>query len=239
MAMIEAPPSSTGPLAEPLEQHQPPSQPSPELGPSTTSWPAATPQQRPESSRQQLLLPIGHTLILDAHSLRHSGPLQVGEGLLRVAYLSSRPETPIQQPVTIGFLQVGDPVPLQMLAHSNLHLEAIQSSRLCDRLAAAADPEDTICLADWTASLLALHRLSDSDRRLQALLQLLVHRLGQRRGPWYHLPMRLKHESLAEMVNHSRVTVTRHMSRWRKCGWIDPGGPGCAELRLAPGLIEG
>jgi hypothetical protein len=41
------------------------------------------------------------------------------------------------------------------------------------------------------------------------------------------------------MVNHSRVTVTRHMSRWRKCGWIDPGGPGCAELRLAPALIEG
>jgi CRP-like cAMP-binding protein len=71
------------------------------------------------------------------------------------------------------------------------------------------------------------------------LLQLLVHRLGQRRGPWYHLPMRLKHESLAEMVNHSRVTVTRHMSRWRKCGWIDPGGPGCAELRLAPELVEG
>ena len=125
-----------------------------------------------------------------------------------------------------------------MLTHSNLHLEAIQPSRLCDRVV-GADAEDTICLADWTASLLALHRLPDSDRRLQALLQLLVHRLGQRRGPWYHLPMRLKHESLAEMVNHSRVTVTRHMSRWRKCGWIDPGGPGRPELRLAPALIEG
>jgi hypothetical protein len=218
-----------------------------QLAPAAASAPAPPPPppptptqlQQQESPRQQLLLPIGHTLILDSHSLRHCGPLQVGEGLLRVAYLSSRPETPIQKPVTIGFLQAGDPVPLQMLAHSNLHLEAIQRSRLCDRVPAAVDPEDTICLADWTASLLALHRLPDSDRRLQALLQLLVHRLGQRRGPWYHLPMRLKHESLAEMVNHSRVTVTRHMSRWRKCGWIDPGGPGCAELRLAPELVEG
>lgn len=227
MAMIEVRSFSADVGDHQVSQPQPAPQP-----------PPSPPSPAQPSGRQQLPLPIGHTLILDAHSRRHSGPLQVGEGLLRVAYLSNRPETPIQKPVTIGFLQAGDPIPMQMLAHSNLYLEALQCSRLCDRLA-IADPEDTICLADWTASLLSLYRLPDSDRRLQALLQLLVHRLGQRRGPWYHLPMRLKHESLAEMVNHSRVTVTRHMSRWRKRGWIDPGGPGCAELRLAPALIEG
>jgi hypothetical protein len=238
MAMTEARGSRSGAAGQRLGQPQPPAQPAtPQPATPQPDTPEAPPLQSPEC-QQQLLLPIGHTLILDGHSRRHCGPLQVGEGLLRVAYLSNWPETPLQRPLTIGFLQAGDPVPLQMLAHSNLHLEAIQPSRLCDRVA-GADAEDTICLADWTASLLALHRLPDSDRRLQALLQLLVHRLGQRRGPWYHLPMRLKHESLAEMVNHSRVTVTRHMSRWRKRGWIDPGGPGRPELRLAPALIEG
>ncbi|MEB3199867.1 MAG: helix-turn-helix domain-containing protein [Synechococcaceae cyanobacterium] len=190
-------------------------------------------RQQPRS----LSIPEGHTLILDAVSRRQMNQLHIREGLVRVAYSSCSVEAAQRLPITIGFLQGGDQVPLEMLHHSCLHLEAIQRTSLSEAL--QPDPvSEAITLADWTASLLVIQHLADSETRLRALLRLLVTRLGQRRGPWYFLPMRLKHECLAELVNHSRVTVSRHMSRWRQQGWIEPGVGGAAQLLIAPALIE-
>ena len=89
---------------------------------------------------------------------------------------------------------------------------------------------------------LAGFTLTDKDRyelRIAALLQLLVQRLGHRRGSWYELPIRLTHAELAELSGHTRVTVTRQLSRWRDQGLIeqDEGPQRC--LRIAPALVEG
>jgi hypothetical protein len=184
-----------------------------------------------------LSIPIGHTLLLDASNFSRSTQLRVSEGLIRVAFSSVHIEPMEAEPITLGFLQSGDQLPLELLRHSWLHLEAIKTTSLTDTSELSQGVE-AISLNDWTASLLMIQHLSDSQQRLRALLQLLVDRLGQRCGSWYELPMRLKHERLAEMVNHTRVTVSRHMSRWRQAGLIDSEHHQHGHLRIAPELLD-
>jgi hypothetical protein len=184
-----------------------------------------------------LSIPVGHTLMLDASNFSRSTRLRVSEGLIRVAFSSVHIEPMEAEPITLGFLQSGDQLPLELLRHSWLHLEAIKTTSLTDTSELSQGIE-AISLNDWTASLLMIQHLSDSQQRLRALLQLLVDRLGQRCGIWYELPMRLKHERLAEMVNHTRVTVSRHMSRWRQAGLIDSDHHEHGHLRIAPALLD-
>jgi hypothetical protein len=184
-----------------------------------------------------LSIPVGHTLLLDASNFSRCTRLKVSEGLIRVALSSVHIEPMEAEPITLGFLQSGDQLPLELLRHSWLHLEAIKTTSLTDTSESSQGVE-AISLNDWTASLLMIQHLSDSQQRLRALLQLLVDRLGQRCGSWYELPMRLKHERLAEMVNHTRVTVSRHMSRWRQAGLIDSEQHEHGHLRIAPELLD-
>jgi hypothetical protein len=184
-----------------------------------------------------LSISVGHTLLLDESNFSRSKRLKVSEGLIRVAFSSVHIEPMEAEPITLGFLQSGDQLPLELLRHSWLHLEAIKTTSLTDTSELSQGAE-AISLNDWTASLLMIQHLSDSQQRLRALLQLLVDRLGQRCGSWYELPMRLKHERLAEMVNHTRVTVSRHMSRWRQAGLIDSEHHEHGHLRIAPELLD-
>jgi hypothetical protein len=184
-----------------------------------------------------LSIPKGHTLMLDGDHLRQLTRLQVGRGLIRVAFTTSQPNGEATAPITLGFLKTGDPLSLELLRHSWLHLEALEATSLL-RSANPSNDADTIGLSEWTAALLRIQHLSDSEQRLRALIQLLVYRLGNRCGEWNELPVRLKHERLAELVNHTRVTVTRHMARWRQAGLIEDGPDGSPCLRFAPLLIE-
>ena len=191
----------------------------------------------PANATPFLCIPKGHTLMLDGDHLRQLTRLQVGRGLIRVAFTTSQPNGETTDPITLGFLKTGDPLSLELLRHSWLHLEALEPTSLLCR-ASPADDADSIGLSEWTAALLRIQHISNSEQRLRALIQLLVNRLGNRCGEWYELPVRLKHERLAELVNHSRVTVTRHMARWRQAGLIEAGPAGSLCLRFAPHLIE-
>ncbi len=184
-----------------------------------------------------LCIPKGHTLMLDGDHLRQLTRLQVGRGLIRVAFTTSEPNGDITAPITLGFLKTGDPLSLELLRHAWLHLEALEPTSLL-RTASPAEDGDTIGLSEWTVALLRIQHISTPEQRLRALIQLLVNRLGNRCGEWYELPVRLKHERLAELVNHSRVTVTRHMARWRREGLIEEDPTGSHLLRFAPHLIE-
>jgi hypothetical protein len=184
-----------------------------------------------------LCIPKGHTLMLDGDHLRQLTSLQVGRGLIRVAFTTCQPNGEATDPITLGFLKTGDPLSLELLRHAWLHLEALEPTSLL-RSGSPSEDADTVGLSEWTAALLRIQHLSDSEQRLRALIQLLVYRLGNRCGEWYELPVRLKHERLAELVNHTRVTVTRHMARWRQAGLIVEGPAGSTWLRFAPMLIE-
>ena len=103
----------------------------------------------------------------------------------------------------------------------------------------ALPPAGASSLHDWTVALLMIRHLGDAEQRITALLQLLVQRLGIRRSGWYELPLRLTHADLAELSGHTRVTVTRQLSKWREGGLIEQdNGPG-RNLRIAPELVDG
>lgn len=66
-----------------------------------------------------------------------------------------------------------------------------------------------------------------------------MQRLGRRQGAWYELPLRLTHAELAALSGHTRVTVTRQLSKWRECGLIQQDCGRERTLRIAPELVEG
>jgi hypothetical protein len=184
-----------------------------------------------------LQIAVGHTMVLDAALLQRSSCLNVAQGLLRVA-ISGLELEPLDAPaITLGFLQAGDQLNLDLLRRSRLHLEAIFPVELKDdeeRLPS----EGSNNLNDWTVALLMIRHLGEAEQRIAALMQLLVERLGRRCGEWYELPMLLTHAQLAELSGHTRVTVTRQLSKWRKAGLISPQTCPGGGLRLAPQLMQ-
>jgi len=179
----------------------------------------------------------GHTLLLEARDLAGHRCLLLDRGLVRVALSSGTMERADGEPITLGFLQSGDSFSLDMLEHAWIHLEALDATTLVggdDAARGTGSPS----LTDWTTALLLIQHLGSSEQRLRALMQLLVERLGRRCGAWYELPVRLTHDRIAEMVNHTRVTVTKHFSRWRREGLIDSALNAEGGLRIAPRLVE-
>jgi len=184
-----------------------------------------------------LSIRAGHTMLLDEGLLQRTHYLSVEAGLLRVAISNPDQEALQAQLVTLGFLQAGDHLPLDLLRNSRLHLQALTPTRLVGDTSALPQ-EGSNSLHDWTLDLLLLRHLGEAEQRIQALLQLLVERLGRRSGEWYELPVRLTHAELAELSGHTRVTVTRQLSRLRELGLIEPNGGPDRSLRIAPELVE-
>lgn len=177
-------------------------------------------------------------MLLDEQVLQRNSCLSIEAGLVRVGISTPDQEALQAQPITLGFLQAGDHLPLDLLRNARLHLQALSPTRLVEGCS-ALPPAGASSLHDWTLALLMIRHLHDAEQRINALLQLLVQRLGRRRGAWYELPIRLTHAELAELSGHTRVTVTRQLSRWRDQGLLQQDdGPGRC-LRLAPELVDG
>jgi hypothetical protein len=179
----------------------------------------------------------GVTVVLDERQLAFHRSLTVTSGLVRVA-ASRFEEDPLEaHPITLGFLQAGDQLPLDQPWRKRLHLQALADSQLVDR--GPNLPEgDGNSLYDWTLEMLWIRNLSDAEQRISALLQLLVKHFGQRRGAWYVLNLPMTHADLAELCGHTRVTVSRQFSRWRVQGLLEQDSGPERLLRLAPSLVE-
>lgn len=201
------------------------------------------------SEGRRLPIRVGHTVLLDETALRdaagneHSACLSISSGLVRVAISQPEQEALLAPTITLGFLQTGDHLSLDLLRTVRLHVQALTPS-LLESHASPIPPDGASSLQEWTVALLMIRHLSEAQQRLRALLQLLVRRLGRRGPAGYELPLRLTHADLAELSGQNRVTVTRQLSRWRELGLIEQaclGAEGSAErgLRLAPELIDG
>jgi CRP-like cAMP-binding protein len=180
----------------------------------------------------------GHTLILDHSDRLNHACLQISEGLIRVAVSSRLAERHDAQPITLGYLQKGDVINLDLLNDSWLHLESLETTALSSCSHQQTLSPGHISLNDWTTALLVIQHIGLAEQRLQALLRLLVVRLGRRRGAWCELPLPISHERIAEMVNHTRSTVTRQLNHWRRSGLIDSVMSPEGGLRIAPQLID-
>jgi Crp-like helix-turn-helix domain len=185
-----------------------------------------------------LSIRAGHTMLLDEQLLRQGHCLGITAGLVRVSMSNPEQEALDAHPITLGFLQAGDHLPLDLLRTTRLHLLALTTTRL-EPGCPALPPVGASSLHDWTVALLMIRHLGEAEQRIAALLQLLVQRLGLRKGDWYELPLRLTHADLAELSGHTRVTVTRQLSKWRDCGLIQQDSGPARTLRIAPELVEG
>ena len=184
-----------------------------------------------------LQIRAGHTMLLDEQLLQRGHCLSITDGLVRVGISNPDQEALEAQPITLGFLQAGDHLPLDLLRTTRLHLLALTPTRLqpgCPPL----PPVGASSLHDWTVALLMIRHLGEAEQRITALLQLLVQRLGIRRGEWYELPLRLTHAELAELSGHTRATVTRQFSRWRDHGLLQQDCGPERLLRIAPQLVH-
>ena len=184
-----------------------------------------------------LQIRAGHTMLLDEQLLLSDSCLSVTAGLVRVGLSHPQQEALDAQPITLGFLQAGDHLPLDLLRTARLHLQALAPTRL-EAASPTLPPAGASSLHDWTVALLLIRHLGEAEQRITALLQLLVQRLGRRNGRWYELPLRLTHAELAELSGHTRVTVTRQLSRWRESGLIEQDVGPQRLLRIAPQLVE-
>jgi hypothetical protein len=183
-----------------------------------------------------LSLKPGAKVLLDPRPVRQLECLTVRSGLVRVAASKPQEEALQAQPVILGFLQAGDQLPLDLLRNSRLHLEALSPAQLVEDSIGQPD-EGAHSLHDWTLALLFIRNLHDAQKRIVALLQLLVEQLGRRNGDWYELPLRLTHGDLAALSGHTRVTVTRQFSRWREQGLLEQDAGPQPLLRISPQLL--
>jgi hypothetical protein len=67
---------------------------------------------------------------------------------------------------------------------------------------------------------------------------LLAERIGRRQKEWYVLPLQLTHAQIADLIGHTRVTVTQHLSIQRRARLIETCRGPTGDLRLAPRLVE-
>ncbi len=184
-----------------------------------------------------LQIRAGHTMLLDEQLLQRGHCLSITDGLVRVGMSNPDEEALDAQPITLGFLQAGDHLPLDLLRTTRLHLLALTPTRL-EPGCPALPPIGASSLHDWTVALLMIRHLGEAEQRITALMQLLVQRLGIRKGNWYELPLRLTHADLAQLCGHTRVTVTRQLSKWRESGLIEQDNTASRNLRIAPELVD-
>jgi hypothetical protein len=194
-------------------------------------------QGRPCRSAHSLPIRLGHTLLLDEEILQRDHCLSIGSGLVRVAIVPPDQQGPEPRTITLGFLQEGDHLPLDLLRSTRLHVQALTPAHL-ESGCSPVPPAGSSSLHEWTVALLMIRHLGDAEQRLGALLGLLVRRLGRRRSHWYELPLRLTHADLAELSGQNRVTVTRQLSKWREQGLVEQDSGPDRVLRLAPQLVE-
>ncbi len=176
-------------------------------------------------------MPTGQSVLIDPSARSGTACLEVLEGIARVYCPCEETEG-----MTLAFLQAGDQLRTDRLCSEGVCVEAL--TPLCFRSDTEATQSDGFdAVNEWTLQLLRIRHLGNAEQRLQALLSLLVNRLGRRCGDWCQLPFRLTHERIGELIGSTRVTSTRLISRLRSADLINvPSGEPI--IKLSPTLIE-
>jgi len=185
----------------------------------------------PDDPVAAVRMPTGQSVLIDPSSRNGSACLEVLEGVARVYCPCEETEG-----MTLAFLQEGDQLRTDRLCSEGVCVEAL-TPLIFRSDAEINDAHGFDAVNEWTLQLLRIRHLGSAEQRLQALLALLVNRLGRRCGDWCQLPFRLTHERIGELIGSTRVTSTRLISRLRsaKLLIVPTGEP---ILRLAPALIE-
>jgi len=142
--------------------------------------------------------------------------LEVVEGVCRVYCPCEETEG-----MTLAFLQAGD---------------RLRTDRLCSDVVNSEELRMD-AVNEWTLQLLRVRHLGQAEQRLQALMALLVNRLGLRCRDSFQLPFRLTHERFGELIGATRVTTTRLLSKWRQADLVEMSASDI-KMNLDLSLIE-
>ena len=175
-------------------------------------------------------LASGQTVLIDRVARSGGCSLEILEGIARV--FCPCEDT---QGMTLAFLQRGDLLCTDRLCSDGVCVEALTPLAFC-RHAEELESDQLDVVNEWVLQLLRLRHLGSAEQRLQALLALLVTRLGRRCGDWCDLPFRLTHERIGELIGTTRVTTTRLMSRLR-ASQLQVTNTAEATVRLAAELV--
>ncbi len=176
-------------------------------------------------------MPTGQSVLIDPASRGGTSCLEVIEGIARVYCPCEETEG-----MTLAFLQGGDQLRTDRLCSEGVCVEAL-TPLIFKSDVEANEVQGFDAVNEWTLQLLRIRHLGSAEQRLQALLALLVNRLGRRCGDWCDLPFRLTHERIGELIGSTRVTSTRLISRLRSADLLSvPSGE--PTLRLAPTFVE-
>ncbi|OUT73142.1 MAG: transcriptional regulator [Synechococcus sp. TMED19] len=185
----------------------------------------------PDEPVASIKLRSGQTVMVDPSARQGGTCLEVIDGVARVYCPCEETEG-----MTLAFLQEGDQLCTDRLCSEGICVEALTA--LCFRSDADANPDTGYDpVNEWTLQLLRIRHLGSAEKRLHALLALLVNRLGRRCGDWCDLPFRITHDRIGELIGSTRVTSTRLISKLRSGNQLDTP-PGESSLRLAATLIE-
>ncbi len=185
----------------------------------------------PDSPVGAIRMPTGQSILIDPSARTEDQCIEVIEGVARVYCPCEETEG-----MTLAFLQPGDQLRTDRLCSDGVCVEAL--TPLCFRSdAEVTNTHGFDAVNEWTLQLLRIRHLGNAEIRLQALLALLVNRLGRRCGDWCQLPFRLTHERIGELIGSTRVTSTRLMSRLKSSQQLlVPAGEQI--VKLAPDLVE-
>ncbi|MFM2172840.1 MAG: hypothetical protein RLZZ54_767 [Cyanobacteriota bacterium] len=168
----------------------------------------------PTAPFRTVRLPAGHSVLLNPALLPDACCIEVVEGMARVYCPCEETEG-----MTIAFLQPGDQLRPERLCSEGVCVEALTPLVFSsDAIPVAAEGFDPV--NEWTLQLLRIRHLGRAEERLQALLGVLVTRMGKRSGAWCVLPFKLSHERIGELIGVTRVTTTKLFSRLRTDGQV-------------------
>ena len=184
-----------------------------------------------EAASNSVRVITGHSVLIDTTSRPSCTCIEITSGIARVYCPCEETEG-----MTLAFLQSGDQLRTDLLCSEGVCVEAL-TDLIFKRKPFTTDNTGFDPVNEWTLQLLRIRHLGNAEQRLQALLSILVNRLGRRCGKWCELPFRLTHERIGELIGSTRVTSTRLISRLRSSDLlISPIGT--QTLSLDPSFIE-
>jgi CRP-like cAMP-binding protein len=121
---------------------------------------------------------------------------------------------------TLGFWGAGDIFGRDLFQDGNCQFECLTPT-LAEPLLADRLSQDAIYAhIHQLQELLLIRSCGRMDRMLLDLLAWLGRRFGKTEAAGYSLDLSLTHQDLAEVLNTTRVTVTRSLGRLEECGAI-------------------
>ena len=184
-----------------------------------------------ESPNKSVRIITGQSVLIDPSSRPKGTCLEVESGIARVYCPCEETEG-----MTLAFLQSGDQLRTDLLCSEGVCVEALTDLSFHSNV----DIDENMgfdAVNEWTLQLLRIRHLGNAEQRLQALLSILVNRLGKRCGQWCELPFRLTHERIGELIGSTRVTSTRLISKLRSSELLI-APIGTQTVSLSPSFIE-